>query len=245
MSASFWVCWFGEEKYSKWQMFCPLCVPDLYFQSQVVCEVRWRVFGVLARRVSGCIVVCLAYQQDVFMILHSPTTLPRAQKENFRFTILASFRSVSLQLALYLNSQLMSTQSGRNITAFGRFCTTVQAGTFGAQLHWYIWYIAALVQLLQSGSGTFGAQRSSSGTFGTQQHWYIWNIAAFVQLIQSGSGTVVTQQHWYICYRVVLVHLVHSCSGTFGTQQHWYSCYRVVLVHLVPHWVGRGVGTFL
>ena len=71
------------------------------------------------------------------MILHSPSTLARGGKENFRFAVLPSLLSVAVELALCLNSQLMSRVVEISLHLVRR-----------PQL---------LVHLVESGSGTFGS----------------------------------------------------------------------------------------
>ena len=86
------------------------------------------------------------------MILHSPSTLPRGRKENFRFAILPSVLSVAVQLALYLNSQLMSrvVEISLHLVRWPQLLVHLvdsSIGTFGREWLWYIWYHTGLVEV--------------------------------------------------------------------------------------------------
>ena len=78
------------------------------------------------------------------MILHSPSTLARAGKENFRFAVLPSLLSVAVELAVCLNSQLMSRVVEISLQLVRRPQLLVHlvhssVGTFGRERFWYIW----------------------------------------------------------------------------------------------------------
>ena len=123
-----------ERRNTWWRTFCPLCTWFVFRESgQVVCEVRWRVFGVLARRVSG--VLWCVWRISKTSLWSSTLLLhfQELEKRTFASPFYLHFEACQLNWhCIWIVNWCL--ESGRNITAFGTLGTTFGAdvsGTFG------------------------------------------------------------------------------------------------------------------